>query len=456
MRSLGRAFVVAVALSLLAPAALAAPGEAQILGRAHVDADAAALFALASDGAFAWSATASSVVVERTFTNYSTVQGPYGGPVSVYGDPARATEVYGASVLVSTRAGADGALLAEPASGALQLAGDHPTGLRLASVADPKLDQGAAQDLREGDEATYTIHATYPGSFVLLDAPGGAIEARGTFTLRLYDVDYAIRSEAASASERTGKLSDYATAGASTGRVEAQRVTLVDGVLRLQAAGAKVLAAAPVLRFDGTLVTEGSDASRLGLDAAGPGRYQGAAVLTAKPDGGALDLLAASAQAPGRALLPGATAASLFLPLVVGVLALIGATAWWLTRRARRFDDDLGEALLAMEEKRYADALAPLERARLRRPHDPLVNLDLALCLDESGRLDEAKAQYEATLALAPANAEALYYYARCLARLCLGPESEAHLAEALVLDPRLEEMARRESAFRGFTGVAR
>jgi len=118
-----------------------------------------------------------------------------------------------------------------------------------------------------------------------------------------------------------------------------------------------------------------------------------------------------------------------------------------------RSADDLDLALLAMAERRWSDAIPLLDRVLRRRPDDAGVLVDRAWCLEEAGRVDDARAGYEAALRVAPSNAEAHYYYARTLARLRLTTGAMAHLTRALALDERLAEMARDERAFRDLAG---
>jgi tetratricopeptide (TPR) repeat protein len=105
-----------------------------------------------------------------------------------------------------------------------------------------------------------------------------------------------------------------------------------------------------------------------------------------------------------------------------------------------------------MEERRWGDALPHLDRLLHRDPEDASLLMDRALCLEETGRLHEARAGYEAALGQQPQNAELHYYYARVLARLRMTTAAMAHLTRALALDARLAELARAERAFRDFS----
>jgi cbb3-type cytochrome oxidase subunit 3 len=337
-----------------------------------------------------------------------------------------------------------------------------PRGLGAGTVEGPAFVQGAPSTVSSGGTTHLYIDEAMPGRYVQVSSSGTDYELRGTFLVVLYDVDYALTTAQGAATERTGRFQDAAVGGVERGRDQQDRVTLVDAVLRLHApGGASLVSSASHVDFHGILTLAGDQPSIgvAGLQAlpaldGGTARYEGTALLDLSPgEGGALAV--ASARAPASPYVSAGATSLSFLVVVALVVAAIAVIAVALGRRPRAREDDAAVALLAMEERRHADAVAPLTRALARDPHDAMLNLDLAICLEETGRREEARRQYEATIRLAPANAEALYYYARLLARLREDAESGFHLREALALDPRLEEMARAESAFRGMTGVS-
>jgi tetratricopeptide (TPR) repeat protein len=212
-----------------------------------------------------------------------------------------------------------------------------------------------------------------------------------------------------------------------------------------------LLATRPVVTFSGDLsASDPQGALDLPfLSPAEPGRWTGSGTLALTPDSGAVALLApAPADAAGARVARGPGLATVGIALLALAAAALAALALRL-RRAR--GDDLELAVLAMEERRWEDALPHLDRLVARRPDDPVVLMDRAICLEESGRLGEAREGYEATLRVEPHNAEAHYYYARTLARLRMGTAALAHLSRALALDARLAELARKEAAFAGF-----
>ncbi|GEM_PF-6226824 len=449
----------AVALILLAPSASAAKAASlQIVGSSRATGAADALFAIADGRGLSWSATAKEIVVERDGANFTRIDAIKS---TSYGRVEQASQAYGPGELHGLEARDGGAMLAR--SLGAPFSGVTSTGSRLVAVGiqDPSFAEFGASDVRTSQTTHLYVDESMPGRFVNLTSSGGDFELRGTLLLVLYDVDYAVTTAQGSAVERTGRFESASVAGVTQGRDEQQRVTLVDAVLTLHAPGeAALFASQGHVDFNGILSLQGGDAplAAPGLAplaaAEGEGRYQGSSSLDLAPAGGsALRLESARAPSPLAPVAEGASAP--LLALAALVLVAIAGVTFGLSRRARRAADDTAAALLAMEERRFADALAPLARALARRPQDALLHLDLALCLEETGRGEEARRQYETTLGLAPANAEALYYYARLLARQRRPAESAAHLAEALVLDPRLTDMARAEQAFRGMTGIS-
>jgi hypothetical protein len=453
---------LALALSALLvaiPMATAANASSlAIEGPAHADLATQAVFALADGRGLSWSATAQSVVVDRAYGSYTKTDHP---ALSSYGPTQTSTLTFQDAAIQGLEAREGGAILVRALGASIAGQASMPTGLRAVVQEQPRFLEFGSADGTGGDPSThYYIDEGMPGRYVAATQDGLSVTLHGTFLLVAYGADYVLTSEGRTMTMRTGPQDAQSVAGVSQGTDEQDRITLVNATLTLAVPGRATLwTTGGQVAFTGTLAAEAAQALEIqGLRplpslADGAARYQGAATLAIAPaSASALTIEGARATLPAPAT-PGASGWGLLVVAALTATA-IGVVALLLARRRARVEDDTAAALAAMGERRHADAIAPLQRALLRRPHDALLTLDLAICLEEVGRVDEARRQYEATLARAPANAEALYYYARLLARQRHLAESHAHLAEALLLDPRLEEMARREPSFRGFTGV--
>jgi len=439
----------ALALLLLTPSALAVP--VQIRGDVETAGPATALFVLGRDGGASWSVAARVAILDRHFANFTSVSQPLGGPVTFYDKDQHETLTLSDATLVGSTFG-DGAQMLAWGSGASLSAFARGAGLAIQALDSPTLEGGAPR-VDSGDGAPqYAIHERILGRFVGLTPAAGDVELRGTMTLLVFGADFLVASSQGSFFEHTGSISSVEGGPASVGRIESARLTLVDAVLTLRQAPAPlILANSAKVTYQGALSAPPDVLAALPAELSRSGAT-GALEVSLGEAGLHVESVA---RAPGAGLVPSDAASWAWVGVTLASLTAIALVAFAIARRRRaKQDDDLAEALLAMDQGRHADALAHLGRVLERLPHDALVNLDIAVCLEALGRLDEARRQYEVTLALAPANAEALYYYARTLAKLRSGPESEAHLADALVLDPRLEEMAAREPAFRQYLGV--
>lgn len=456
-----RLAAILVVASLLLPGALAGSVESLVIqGDTRASSTNDAVFAIIHEGGITWSASASQLLVERHFANYTRLDATR---TSYYGPDQRTTSSLGAVTLQGLGTRDMGAMLVRSAGLPFGLEGLLPSGLVVQPQQDVSFAEFNPDEIDGGNQPShYYIDEVVPGQFAGMTAQDADLEIRGTFTLILYDVDYALVTGQGTSAERTGRYAVTNVAGVVQGVDMQHRLTLVNGVLKLHVpTSVTMLATAAQLDLHGSVTLRGGDVAAtpgLVLEQGGAdneARYVGAAKLDVSPARGqSLNVEAVRATTSGP--LPLAEAGWSFLAVTAAIALLIALVAIVLTRRRARREDDAAAGITAMEERRFEDAILPLTRALIRRPHDAHLTLDLALCLEEVGRLEEAKRQYEAAVRLAPVNAEALYYYARLLARMRLHAESAAHLHEALVLDPRLEEMAAREAAFRGNLGVSR
>lgn len=447
--------IVAMATPSAAAGGQLAAQRLDVLGTASLEGDAAALFFVVGDGGFTWDATAASIVVERTYGNFTAVDHPLYRDVYLqreYGPAVTETAEYADSSLLGRASRAGGGFLLVGLPGTEATATTRAA-FAVESVQDPRFDQGARPDVATEDGVVASIHEQMPGEYLNATFLDGDFLLRGDFTLQLVDVDYALQTPEGDVEQRTGDFETGRAGPVATGRVETQRITLLDAVVRIHVpTDAFLFTVSPAVAMQGELRAEAPEGA-LELPGAplAPGesaRWTGEARLLLSPAAGRVHvadgdagIASQGARVPAGPL-PGAWALGLLL------LAATLAAAAVLARRRRDPREDLDAALLAMEERRWSDALPRLTRALARRPDDPLLLLDKALCLEETGRLREAAKGYEAALRRAPRNADAHFYYARTLAKLREAGASRAHLEEALDLDPRLGELARREAAF--------
>jgi hypothetical protein len=451
----------ALAIALLTPGAAAdAPFSAPELaidGHATTAGPLGALFFLDEgerNEALSWDATASSVVVEREWKNFTglAADGTPLGSFSKYDDKAQKQMLrFGAATLSSEDVRDNGALLAKVLDGDVAVTADTRGSLVMRPSSDPEFHQAEVPDV--GEAVDYAIHERIHGDYVVLVASDATVELRGTITLRLSDVDYLLSTPGGAYEGRSGIFITKNVGPYYEGTSEKQTLTLKDAVLHLRAASPVVVASPdPKVTFTGKLAAKQPTGllDLPGLVSSAPGEWTGdAATLTLAPHGGLLTVPAAQPVAATGASLAARPPAALAW-LVVGA-ALVALALAIVGLRHRETGDDLELALLAMSERRWNDALPRLERLAAKRPQDGGLLVDRALCLEETGRLDEARAGYEAALQAAPFSAEAHYYYSRTLARLRMGTAALAHLSRALTLDARLAELARGERAFASF-----
>lgn len=449
--------LLAAALSLSVP--LAAGQDAFLTpsltleGDTTVEGRGSALFLVLDERGATWTATAAALALERK--SAEAVATEVGPPIMHNEDPVFSYDRLGAATLTATGGDLLGAILV---TGDFEVLGAQRL-LEARSETDPALDQNGPREV-ESKDTEFEIHETLRGEYVNLTLTDGMVELRGDIVVTLYGFHYRAEGDGRILDERTGEWEREETGTLPADAVryahlERHTLTLTDATLRLDAATSAVLLAhEPLVGVQGDAVATGLDASLrldgLTLEPRGAQTHlAGDALLALTPREGGLAVAARavdpveSAQAIEAAT--GLPWAWLALPALT--LVAIGAVYALLGRRIAQ--DPLEVAVHAMAERRWNDAIPHLEAVLDKRPEDVVVLIDHALCLEETGRLGAARESCERALRLAPANAEAHYYYARVLARMRLSPACLAHLARALALDPRLAEMARQEAAFR-------
>lgn len=457
-----RALVVAAMLVVLTPSVLAAdaPFTARGLtldGAATLDGPSDAFLATGTgDAPFTWTLTAESAVIERTTMPWREVRDPTGRPlVAKYDDAQTRTERLTFTQVHVRSVGTEDVLGLFARGDGLRATLVTSQDVALAPAQDPVFQQGPPPEYESPATPLLSIVETVPGDYVLTRASGATFTLEGDdLALTLVGPDYALDAAEGEYAGRTGWYETQSLPGYAEGLVERQVIRLTHAFLRVDAPlDAQLASHAPRLAFQGALVAQDPDgAFPLDLPTTTGKAWTGQGALELAPDAGRLlarspsDVHAAGAGTVTRSpsVVPYAVAA--FLLVAVALAALV------LLRRRRGEDEDpVALALLAMEERRWEDALPHLDRALHATPRDAKLLVDRALCLEESGRLSAAREGYEAALAAEPGNAETHYYYARTLARLRNPTSALAHLARALTMDERLAELARREAAFAPF-----
>lgn len=456
MRLVRAWLVIVVAMASVASAANAPPllvDALDVQGSSSIDGAAAALFLLVDGAGLSWDATAASVGVARDSANYTSVQHPAAPGSNLYShyEPSSDALAFGPATLTSTAAREGGALLVL-GQRAAQFSATTDALLSVRTEESPTFEQAGEWEV-EGAGSRYVIHEKLEGTYLGIVATDGSYEIRGDLVLHLSEVDYRLRTSGDAFEGRTGWLDETANAGVRSGHVERHTLTLLDAVLRIHVPGeARVYTPSAVLAFDGQVRAHDPQGHLVLGDAVALGEStptaRGAATVDLAPEGAQVKATGApvlSATSGARAPIGPAMPAWLALLAVVALAATAIVVA--LRRRARV--DPLDAAVLAMEERRWQDALPHLDQLLAKRPDDAGLLVDRAICLEESGRLHQAREGYERALRLAPANADAHFYYARTLARLRDAPRARTHLARALALDPRFGELAGGEAAFR-------
>lgn len=422
---------ILLAFAMLLPVATAAaPVQLRAPMGATTTGPASALLAVLHADGFSFQADAASIIVETRATNFTFVPGPPGArPLTTVEDNhlERTTAILGAGALRFVSGQDKAGFLLEDLGGDLQMRARHAAPLAIRGVESPHV--AGDEHVTSNNRASWAVSTDLTGALVAMTGGNGDYELRGDFALQLYGITYEIATGSGHAVQNTG---DYET-GPARGRFQLDRVILHDATIRVHSPGeATLYSAAPLLALPAGGVLDI-------LDDAG----NAVGHATVATDGARLDQVLAPQSAVVSPVPQASVASTPWLLVAAGVL-VVGLLAFVAWRRRER--DDLALALHAMEERRFRDALRPLRRLRAKTPHDPAILLDEAICLEETGALREARAAYEATLAAWPTHAEAHYFLARTLARLRLHADASRHLARALELDARLDELARRDA----------
>lgn len=456
-----RAAACIVALVLLAPTALAGSDlvarELVLAGATRLEGDATALFYLAREDSMSWEVSADAATLTREHATYAATDHPLMETYLTHTPSAWRTEetTYGRVSLTSTSTLPWGAMLAMAGAASVRAASEGLVEVR--AVRDPTLGQVGSPDARASGADEGEIVRQFAGDHLHVTFAEGTYTLTGDLTLILYGPAYTLATDEGSTEWQTGEYETKRAALYSEGRQERHTLALTNAVLQMRgAAPATLLTTFPTLTLDGTLQASEPEGAlvvggrTLAAPEAGPLTFRGAAELALAAEGGFVAASAPAALGPAAA-----TVAPRAPPLLaigaaalagLAALALLGVLLW----RRRAGEDDLELALLAMEERRWEDALPRLARVHRRDPDNVQVLVDRALCLEQVGRFEEAARSFEAALRVAPALAEAHFYYARTLAKMREAGAARAHLEEALERDPRLVEMAHREPALRG------
>lgn len=453
-----------VALVLVAPTALAASDDLRaesftFTGATSVESVARALFLSADEAAFSWDVVAGEATLHRQQATFRAVDHPTRDTalVAPQSDWVEDEVPLGAVSIVSTGVLPGGAMLVR--SDDARLEGATDTGVDVRAVRDPVVAQGGAEptDENEAGDPGYIVEEI-PGELLSMDFAEGTFTIRGNLTLLLFGPRYVVDSSEAPGDHQTGEYETTRTLVYAEGKQERHLLALTDAVLHVRAAaGALLYTEFPLVQVAGSVVAEQADGALalpdIEVRAADDGalRYTGDVALALSPTQGLVgaSVPTAALASTGATLEQGPPLLTLTAAAIATLVAL-GAAGALLWRRRARPQDDLEAALLAMDERRWEDALVPLARVAKARPHDAGVMVDRALCLEQVGRFQDAARGFEAALRTAPEHAEAHFYYARTLAKMRQAEAARVHLEAALERDPRLAEMARGERVLRG------
>lgn len=451
-----------VVLVLVAPTALAASDDLRaasltFAGATSVESVARALFLSADEAAFSWDVVAADVTLHRQQATFRAVDHPTRDTILVapQSDWVEDEVPMGAASLVSTGVLPGGAMLLRSDDARIEGATDASVTVR--AVRDAVVAQEGAEPTSENDagDPGYIVEEI-PGELLAMDFAEGTFTLRGNLTLLLFGPAYAVDSAEAPGEHQTGEYETSRTLLYAEGKQERHLLVLTDAVLHLRAAaGAVLYTEFPSVEVAGSVLAEEADGALalpdLEVRDDGAHRYTGELALALSPTEGRVgaSVPAAALASTGATLDQGPPLLTL-TAAAIATLATLAAAGALLWRRRARPQEDLEAALLAMNERRWEDALAPLARVAKARPHDAGVLVDRALCLEQVGRFQDAARGFEAALRAAPQHAEAHFYYARTLAKMRQAEAARVHLEAALERDPRLAEMARGERVLRG------
>ncbi len=435
-------------------------------------------------------ASGESIVVERTSTTKTTVNHPApgvlpvgpGNPVmSRNEDPTTEVTDFASATLAVTRSGAESTLLVHPT-------GDDAYVVNATSVGSFAVNATPGEEFRTHEKPVeagagssrilYSLEYAYDVGHFRVDGSTFAIAVAGDFSLFLWDADFDVTDASGSqASFRTGVHADDAGA-LVTAEEEANAIVHVrNGTLSLQPVPVAAIAAprlGAAIRGDvllprsvGGFATPSARYEANGVDAMLTGEFAASFVLVEQRFDRALVSMTGRVDhvslesvkpLPEREFLGSpaakATAASGAVLLVAGSTFLLvrnrDAIAMRVRPRGRRAIADAREAAVAALERGEDDAAAALfARALLGTPDDVVLLIGHGAVLERLGRFEKARENYERAIRLDPDRAECHYYYSRVLVALGLTTGAVPHLQRALLLDPRLRDMADHDPGLR-------
>lgn len=456
-----RAAVCIVALMVVAsPTAMAAPGfaaaELLVAGNTRLEGDAAALFFTSLANGFSWELSADSAELTRVYATYRAVDSPLTPSYDVlHADPWREETIrYDAVTLSSSATAQMGALLALARAEA-KIAASSVGLVQIEAVRDPTFYQGIPADAESDDGVQAKVEHQLTGTFLDATFAEGVYTLTGDLTLMMYGPAYTLETGSETVEWQTGEFETSRTAAIVEGRQERHTLALTNAILQLRATEpTRVVTTFPVLELDGTIKAREAEGSLViaGQEIAAPAdgslTYTGEGELALAFFEGRVAITSPDSIAAATTFAPrGPPLLAIGAGAILALGALAAAIVLWL-RRSRA--DDLELALLAIEERRWEDALPRLTRVARSEPDNVGIMIDRALCLEQVGRFEDAARSFESALRAAPALADAHYYYARTLAKMRQPDAARAHLEEALERDPRLSELMRAEPALRG------
>ena len=451
-----KAWILLLAATLLVPlGAGAGPASdglraesLRFAGATTLESDTSALFFILRDAdAVNWRLSAQGGTLERAYLVEAAVDNPLNPENYLYShelDSGVETLDLGAVTLASTGGQEGGALLAQ---GSLLSSSSSDGLILVTAVTNPTVAQFGEADVAPGEGVG--IEETLPGDLLAVEVAHGSAILRGDMVLTLFGPWYSLDDGGAVTDHKTGEFESDRAGPATQVHQEKHTQTLRDAVLELSfVQPVELFATHATVDVAGTI--EAADAEGEmpdGLTATSAATWSGGALLELGASSGRVtaagpQALSSTAAVVAVPRVPFLVAAA----LAVGALGAVAVLA--LRRRAR--GDDIELALLAMEERRWQDALPHLTRVARRRPDDAGVQIDRALCLEQVGRFEEAAKAFEAALRAAPRHAEAHFYYARTLAKMQEKEAARVHLETALERDPRLVEMMRGEPVLKG------
>lgn len=454
----------------------------------------AILLARGGGAPFRLTLTAESLVVERSYARMVSVDHPLSSRDNLFDyyewDERESRDEFGVASVSLVRAGEQStAFLHARGADAYSLeASDVPNAGILTAQPSSRFRSEDADVETRGDAVVggddpveFGLDYAYDVPHFLFDAPGATFRAVGNFSLFVWDADFVVApADGNTATYRTGQHADDPGSPVREEEVGNAVLRVVNGVLTVEAPARGVVASPGLdVLVDGNVVLPNA----VGGFSDGTTRYEATGLPTSL-EGDLLYSFSLLSDSTDRALVSvsGSLASITLEPVrtmdratflgtpaaqaaaVTGGVVVLAASTLLLARRgdlgALRArprarvgpDEDAAQsAVLALERGDEALALRLFDRAVKERPEDVVLLVDYGAALEGAGRLGEARDCFERAVRLDPTRAESHYYYSRVLLALGLTSSALPHLQRALLLDPRLREMARDDRGFRGF-----